>query len=751
MNFHHSYREHVALLLLLAVVSVALFSNTFSNDFLWDDEDLIVNNTHLRTLRNIPAFFTLDYWNHLHPGTPGLYRPVTTTSFAVDRLIWGMDVRGYHATNLLLHSLNVILVYLVAVQLLRASAPPRDPVQDTKTASPAFLGIPFLTALWFASHPIHTESVTWIKNRSDLLALLFFLPSVSCFLLSLTHPARRARVAWYAGSLLCFALAASSKETALSLPFVLLLCTWCFLPEHRNRRTVASMIPFFAVTALLLLRKFTASTVPALPGFCPEMSIYAHALLVVKTVGYYLRLLVLPFPLNAERRLSIPLSPLEPAVLCSVAALVLLAYAIVRWLRSGRTLPACSVLWILLTILPASNIVLLTGRPIAEQRLYVPSLGFCLLLAMGINRIPRRKLALAASALLLAAYSVTTFTRNRDWRDSLTFWSVTLRSSPHSARAHNNLGKAYSDARDAARAIELYREAVRLDPKFGEAYYNLGVEYGNAGRLQEAAASYASAIAATPHYPNPYYNLANLYLDAGKAADAVPLLEKALELAPRQADACSNLGAAYQALGRNDRAEALYLRAIDMQPGNARALVNLGLLRLRLGEKEKALTLFMRATELEPDYPEAWSNLGLAHQALGRTEKALSSYERAVEVDPGYADGYYNIGVLHVQSGKSEEGIAMFQKAVEANLRHVHALFNLGILYRKMKKTDEAIDMFRRVMEIRPAADACNNLAMLYFGKKQYDLAAKYCDRAATLGIINRQLLDALKPYRKKK
>jgi len=166
--------------IVLVTVCLALFANTLANDFIWDDSTLIPENHYIKTTENIPLFFTPRYWNDLHPISPsGQYRPIRTISFTMDYCFWKLNPAGFHLTNLLLHGINVILIYCFVLTLTGHA---RSYKTNMAFKQGWFFSIPFLTALFFAAHPIHTESINFIKNRSDLLTLLFFLASFILFI-----------------------------------------------------------------------------------------------------------------------------------------------------------------------------------------------------------------------------------------------------------------------------------------------------------------------------------------------------------------------------------------------------------------------------------------------------------------------------------------------------------------------------------------------------------------------------------------
>ena len=436
---HKSYpKPLLASVLLLIIAAILVFSNTFENPFIWDDQYLIVDNVYIKSFKNIPYFFSIDYWKNFGVETSGQYRPLRSLSFAGDFYLWKLNPAGFHLTNLLLHILNVILIYFLIFKL---------------TASES---ISFLTALFFAVHPIHTESVTWIKNRQDLLACLFFLSALLFFIKSRLSRKVGSGIILYFLALFSFLLALYSKEMAISLPLILGAYTLLFYSPSEYKAGFVKILPFLALAGFYLLFKkyILGALISAEHAY--KIDIYPHILVVIKTIGYYLYLLIAPFNLCADHAFTIPKSFFTPAVFLPALLLCVLPLILARGYFRLKSpgfkrdtahlkLFLLGILWIFLTLLPVSNIIFLARRPIAEQRLYIPSLGFCILLALMVRRFTASEkrsisgrilkyLAVTFFIFLLLLYSFTAFWRNFDWQSPLYFWSRTLKASPHSAK-----------------------------------------------------------------------------------------------------------------------------------------------------------------------------------------------------------------------------------------------------------------------------------------------------------------------------
>jgi len=617
-------RKQVILLILVCVV---LFANTLGNSFIWDDKDVIIENRFIKDPGYIPFLFSPGYWQQTDTETSGQYRPIRSLSLVLDYSLWKLNPAGFHFTNLLLHIFNVILVYFLVYALM-----------NVKKGVLGYLSIPFLTALFFAAHPIHVESITWIKNRQDLLSSLFFLSSLLLFIRSTKKKVKFNKTP-YLTSLFCFVLALFSKEMAIALPFVLVVYVLCFILKAKMKELTVSTLPFFAIAVFyLVFKRFIIGALVSIEHV-HSISLYSNILIVFKTIGYYLRLLIFPFNLTAERMFVVPASFFRPAVIIPAILLLLCSFAIIKIFRYSKLL-AFGVLWIFITLMPVSNIVFLARRPIAEQRLYIPSLGFCLIISILINTLSSVKLksispkilkdtTILLSIFILIGYSTITIRRNLDWKDSFTFWKKTLQSSPHSPRAHNNLGTEYSAIGKYDEAIKLYNKALALHPEHANAYYNLGSIYKNTGRQSKAIDFYKKTIELNPSYMAAYKKLSEVYTDLGKDELAIELCRRAMRINPRYADLCYNLGNAY----------------------------------INKGEYKEAIKWYEEVVKIDHRYADAYNNLGNAYSDMGDYKKAIDFYQKTLRLDSNYALAHINLSATYLRKKEYKLAIEHFDKA----------------------------------------------------------------------------------------
>ncbi|MFH2203757.1 MAG: tetratricopeptide repeat protein [Elusimicrobiota bacterium] len=475
-------------IVLLVAVSFLVFGNTLKNPFMWDDAGLvglIASDKYQKHLKNPFFFLTKAYWRdyrNLHD--VDVYVPVSplrTFSLNLDHKLWGGNPFGYHLTNILLHAVNVLLVYLLCLAMFK----------DPRLA--------LFTGMLFAVHPMHTEAVSWVKNRVDLIAAAFYLSALTLFIEASPGGgallARRFRPGLLlAGAAGCFTLAILSKEIVVTLPAVMVLYILCFVAPEERKKSLLLTAPFW----LLTLGAFYLEFVIAKPGISQphSLDVYTNILVVFKTVAYYAVLVSLPFQFCADRVLALPDLISEPVMMASVALTGGLVYAGFGAFPRHKTASFCAF-WFLIVLSPVANIFYLAPRPIGEHRLYLPSLAFCLILgkvfADGAEYLRRRapgrdwgRLPLSALGAILLVFAVLTVRRNADWSNEIRFWSQTVKQSPRSPRAWTLLGEAHCKVKDYARAKEAFESALQVGPAYPPAHSGLGLVYFRTGDPMKA-------------------------------------------------------------------------------------------------------------------------------------------------------------------------------------------------------------------------------------------------------------------------
>jgi tetratricopeptide (TPR) repeat protein len=699
-----SVRTDWRYLLILAVISIAIYANSIPGSFVVDDYERWQTTTWIEGR----PFWTV-IGEYFTPGRAPLYRPIPYTLHAIDYHIWGVRPSGFHVTNIILHVIAVAMVYLVGLSILKNRAGA------------------LIAALFFATHPVHTEAVTYIAGRTDLTMTVFALLAFLLYMAARRASGRRIH-ALYAASAGAFILALMSKEAAVALPLIVILHHFYFRPKGRPYTWKAILLPFAPLIILVAAYLAMNFTVGGGMGVdIREAGLWRQMLTALRAFGDYLKALVFPVDPTLVLDYSWSQSFTRPSVLLPL--LVSLGFlAIVVWTyRTARTV-SFGLAWIAMAILPVSNVLAVTDQPLyAERFLYLPSVGFCLALgylicrATSIRRITsmKNRSALTGIVVMIAivvVYSLLTVRRNRDWISPIVLAQKTLEQNPRSPSAHINVGGLLLDQGETQSAISEFNKALKLDPDIELAHYNLGLAYEDLGDYTKAVTEYRRAIDLNAEALAAYQRLAALFLNLGMVDEAIVTCRRALSVNPRQVEGLVRLGNAYLRKGMLDEAILQYGEAVRLNPRVVEPYVNAGVAYMRKGMPDEAISRYKTALAIDPTFAQAYANLGNAYMAKGLVDQAIAEYTSALRLDPTF------VGV------------------------HV----NLSRAYNAKGMLDEAIAECERALAGRPGfVEAHINLAVLYYQKGDYQAALHHCDKAAELGeTVDPGLLDLLQPYR---
>jgi protein O-mannosyl-transferase len=585
----------------LAALVLVVYSSSFASGFVLDNEYVILKDARLRafTWENLRAIVTTEYWGSQEHS--GLYRPLTTLTYAVNYSFLGNEQRpaGYHAVNLLLHWANALMVFALTRRVLG----------DARAAAAA--------AALFAVHPLATEAVTNIVGRADLMAAFFVLAALR--LHDGLPPAPAKRQALMLGALgATAALGLLSKESAIALPGLMLARDVAWGGETWRRRWPSYAVVVGALAVVLAARRLAmgglsdpAQNVTDNPLLLADF--WTARLTAVKVVGYYLAAFFWPSRLSCDYSFNqIPLVSASTAGhdlhfwlgLSAVAALLAL---LVRSYRRDAAL-FYFLAFFVVALLPVSNLLFSIGTIMAERLMYLPSVGLIgavVGLARTVTAAPLRRGTAAAVCLCLAVLGARSFRRNRDWRDELSLWTSAARVSPNSYKVH--VGHALALLRQGGAGhdeviaiLEKGRAIVEPLPvryRPLSLYHNLGVSYLNQQRYEQAAETLSKAIAIEE----------TLALSTAQERAAHALL---------LAMAFNGLNRSAEALARIE--QALPLRADDPAVYEARAQA-----LLREGRLEEAAVSVDTAIFLGAEHPALWSLAREIYDRLSPRQPAL--------------------------------------------------------------------------------------------------------------------------------
>lgn len=514
----------------LPLIVYVLYAGCLHGAFVFDDPNAISQSMLIRSIRPLDRFLTLST------------RPLTDFSFALDYARGQLDPHPYHVTNLVIHALNGILVYFLALRTLG--------ILGLGIFSENRRGISWAAAALFVAHPLATETVAYVSSRSEALVALFILITLLIYAHGATSSKRRKRIATAVFLPLTTSAALASKEIAAVIPPALFLYDWCFLARGNWRRTkprwgfvALTLLPLLTGGLFLVYRAYNAKvsfgSYSASAGF--QFDRFGPGKYFMTQLGvlvHYLRLVLVPVGLTFDYDWHLATSPWSPGVLLPFAILLLLG---ILALRNVRTQPfyAFAILWMFLVLAPTSSVMPLADL-VVERRMYIPLIGFALLAAtwgwLLVGRVRRGRsrswpqalgLYAALIGIPLCLFGGLTASRASLWGNELALHLDGVAKAPGNPRVRLNLGVTYLNRQQLEEAEVHLREAKRLYDK-GESlqcfqrigafiHYNLGAVYFLRGKYNAAIPQLKRALELGGEYlalrPMAYYLLGNIAMN----------------------------------------------------------------------------------------------------------------------------------------------------------------------------------------------------------------------------------------------
>lgn len=691
LNLIERFKRPSLNILVLAALGCLIYLNSLGGGFVWDDSGLIAGNKEcLENFSSVPSVFFKPTFEAPY------YRPLLWVSFSLDYFLWGQRPIGFHITNVAVHIINIWLVYWFVVNLGLSGI------------------VAFFTAGLFAAHPVQTESISWISGRNDSLMVLFVLFFFNLQLLARKIKKVQFKIICYSSAAAAFACAVLTKESAvIALPLLILIDIFFQTKAWKtplHRETLAEYTSLVLVIGcLLLLRSHAISNLPSQFSF--NFGKLFNALTTPLTIyTYYCKVLLFPFNLTVAPSLySRPPGSmiLMLLIVCSIALASMLKTNIRKEVLFG-------ILWIMVYLLPVSGFVWMSV-PILEHRLYGASIGFCFMLAVvcynGCAMLKTHAKGVLSCVILVALlilYSYLTIDRNRTWNDEATIWSDTLKKTPNSVMALNNLanaliqqkkidqgiaylhtglklnpraeklygnlGRAFFYKKDYAQAIKAYEMALSINPRSAETYNHIALAYKFNGNNEAALANFNKSLALKPRFLSVYLNRGDLYRECGDKIRALADYQRALQLSPHSSAVHNALGFFYEQQDEPEKALTHYQLAIAVEPGNYQTLNNISQLYSRQGDYEKALTYQAKALTIKPDAPELHLNLGLLYFNLGKLNQAIEAYRRALSINPAYIEAHFNIATAYLLTPEGKDkAIEHFNRVLTLKPDYIHS------------------------------------------------------------------------------
>lgn len=592
------------LLILLPLLILITYSHTLHSPFVFDDIANISSNPAARA-----SDLNFENMRKAAVDSPISTRPVSYISFAVNYFFHKHEVYGYRLVNLVIHVLNGVLLYLFLMNTFKL------PILQESIKKP-FL-VAYFAALVWVIHPLQVQSVTYIVQRMNSLATLFYMLAFLCYLKARLSSNGSRRWVLAALSFASGILALGSKEIAVTLPFFILLYEWMFFQDmdfpwlRRNIIVLAAAGFFLAVMFFVYVGRNPWQTIAA--GYSSrDFTMWQRLLTEPRVILHYIELFVFPLPtrLTLLPEFSVSTSLVEPATTLPAIIGVMFIISTAMALAKDMRLISFAILWFMGNLVVESSVVSL--EIIFLHRTYLPSMMASLLATyLVLQHVRSEKIAKSMMISALLTLSFWTYDQNKTWCDKVYFWRDCLQKNRTDYRVYNNLAKALEEKGEVEVAIGMYEKAISVNPDHPRPYNNLGVALMNRGKIDEASRVLHKALKKAPEHPETHYNLGLTH----SARDDLPKAEehylKAHEHFPEDSDpdVHNNLGITLARQGKLQEAVEHFREAVRINNDDPFAHNNLGITLARLGENREAIIHFQHALRINPNDRLAWNNL----------------------------------------------------------------------------------------------------------------------------------------------
>jgi len=473
-----AYKVLLAAVLILTLI---VFSNSFKNNFIvnWDDDGYILNNP---TIQHFDKGSIHEIFTSFHMGN---YHPLTTLTYALEYKFFKLDPLPYHWLNLTFHLFNVLLVFLFIKRL-----------SNKNLAS-------VITAVLFAVHPMHVESVAWISELKDVLYTFFFLLSLLFYM----HFSQKKKPTLYIISLLLFVLSLLSKSAAVVLPVVLFLIDY-FQSHKQNLKSVLLKVPFFILALIfgvIALKSQDAQT----QHLTPTYSVINSFFVASYALGFYIFKFFIPLQLSAFYPHPVMTTNVLPLIYylspLIIAGFIYLAYRVVK----DKKLIVFGFLFLIVTIALVLQFFPVGGAVVAERYTYVPYIGLAFMLTVYAEKIflsqkNKQYLVSVVFSVIIIAFSILSFNRNTVWANGLTLFDDVIEKQPDAFYAYHSRGIVYYYLGNYNASLKDYNKAIELNKSYGLTYYNKGLTLMMLKQYEEANQSFSRTIELIPTHDQAY-------------------------------------------------------------------------------------------------------------------------------------------------------------------------------------------------------------------------------------------------------
>ncbi|MFT5522666.1 MAG: tetratricopeptide (TPR) repeat protein [Pirellulaceae bacterium] len=687
---------------LLIVVTTIVFANSVSGVMLFDDHKNVRDREIIHSLWPVTPILTETR------------RPSLMVTLAMNYAMSGMQTWSYHVVNVAAHCLSGLILFDLARRLLRRNS------EDSPWRVHASWIAGSMALIWLV-HPLQTQAVTYIIQRSESMMALCFLLCLYCLLRSVDS---KRSALWNGGIVAAFIVGIGFKSVIISAPLVLMLFDYCFLSRNwkdvlRIRWLVyVSMVP----VVLLLLWSMRNTLDPhstSSIGSSSGVSSWAYLRTQAEVILHYVSLAVWPAELCLDYRWPIQDSP---AIYLTCGSIIVVALVTSLGLLVYRPRIGFVAMSFFLVLAPTSSFIPITDLAF-EHRMYLPLAALVALFVCGVSAVvfrtcrrPDLQVRIVVSISLVAAVLLggRAVLRNNDYQSEMSMWRSVIAARPENSRAYYNLGVALGNCKRLDESVQQYQRAIELDSKHAKSHYNLGLIFAGQGEVERAIQHYNLALASRPSFADAMYNLSLLYEMQKRFAEAVEHYQKTLAIDPQFRDASYNLAGVYGKMRRLEEAIDQYGATLGIDPLDANASFNKASLLYKTGKRQEAIAQYQRTLEIQPSHHNSRLIMATILVELDRRPEAERCYKRALAENHRDVVLYDQFGIFLARQQDFEKAIVQFRESLRLNPRFIPALLHLGAAQEALGDNVAAITTFREVLRFQPdLASAEDSLARL--------------------------------------
>ena len=770
----------------LVVLTLVAYEPIRHNDFVnYDDDKYVTKNPNVTggiTWPGIKWAFTKTYASNWHP--------LTWLSHMADCEIYGLNPVGHHITNVVIHIINSLLLFLLLSKM-----------------TGSVWGSGFVAAI-FAVHPVHVESVAWAAERKDVLSGLFWMLTI----LAYVHYAERPSFKRYVLVVLAFVMGLLSKPMVVTLPFILLLLDWWPLecialsgnggasatqkrqktdgghPKATLRQLVLEKVPLIVLSVISSVMAIIAQRSGGAVATFENISLDYRIANALTSYINYIGKMIWPSGLAVfYPHPHIKLSD-GTAVICGLLLVLITLLSIYTGRRRKHI--AMGWLWYIVTLVPVIGLAQIGTQAMANRYMYIPMAGLLIIVAWEVKDIiaDKRGLQIAAcvsAVIVIFSAAIATRTQVKHWENSLTLFDYTLKVTENNLLAENNYGSALFEAGRVDEAIPHLKNMIRINPRFSDARIKLGKILMGQKKVNEAIVCFNEVLEQNEGSAEAHYNLAFALEMQNKYDEAIKHLSKALAIDPDYTDARNRMGISLMATGRIAEAIGCFERILGKKEDFAEAHYNLAVALGMQNKYDEAIKHLSRVLDIEPNFPDARNKLGVALMASGRTNEAIGCFTKlleqngesaeahynlaeafrmqkkydealrhlakALETEPNYPEAHNRMGIILLAAGRPGEAVTYFNEALRTAKDKGEVYASIGMAYTQLGKNKEAIQNLSKVVELKPNnVLVLNNLGWAMAAEEDVSAedanrAIEYAKRACELtGYKDARTLDTL-------